>query len=572
MSYTSQMSQNRIVVKFAGPSGKGINTLGKIVSKSIKNSGFYNFAYREYPSLIKGGVASYQIDIANHKIVSSSRDTDILALLTNQSKERYLEDIRENGVIIYGKDELTLTDEEKEWIEKKSLHLLSLDTAKLALDAGGTEIMANMVLLGFIWRLLSLKPKALEEVVRETFKNKDVDMEAEISCVMAGYNCELAEEKLLKPILFEPNEKLDKSLSITGNQAIALGAITAGCRAYYAYPMTPATSIFKFLGETYQETGILVKQAENEITAVQMAMGSMNMGTRAMTATSGGGFDLMSETLSCAGISEVPLVVVLAQRAGAGTGVPTWTGAGDVLLAVNAGHGEFPRCVISVSNPEDAYELTQKAFNIAEIYQLPVILLTDKQIAESIFNTDELPKPIKIERGLKVAENRYEITDDGISPRWIPSEENPVMLVSSDEHKANSQSTEDSTDVIEMSDKRMRKLETLKESLPEPKYIGNKDAEIVFVGCGSAGNAVEDILESYPNIGYLKYQYLYPLKYEKIIELHEDGARIVIVENNQNGEFAKLIKQESGFEIPERLLKYNGRPFFIEDILDFLNN
>lgn len=571
MSYTSQMPQNRIVVKFAGPSGKGINTLGKIVSKSIKNSGFYNFAYREYPSLIKGGIASYQIDIANHKIVSSSRDTDILALLTNQSKEKYLADIRENGVIIYGKDQLTLTGDEKEYIEKKNLHLLSLDTTKLALDGGGIEIMANMVLLGFIWRLLSLKPKALEEVVKETFKDKDVDMEAEINCVMAGYNCLLAEEKLLKPIIFEPNEELGKSLSITGNQAIALGAITAGCRAYYAYPMTPATSIFKFLGETYQETGILVKQAENEITAVQMAMGSMNMGTRAMTATSGGGFDLMSETLSCAGIAEVPLVVVLAQRAGAGTGVPTWTGAGDVLLAVNAGHGEFPRCVISVSNPEDAYELTQKAFNIAEIYQLPVILLTDKQIAESIFNIDELPKPIKIERGLKVGENRYEITDDGISPRWVPSEENPVMLVSSDEHKANSQSTESSTDVIEMSDKRMRKLETLKESLPEPKYIGSKDAEIVFVGCGSAGNAVEDILESYPNIGYLKYQYIYPLKYEKIIELHEGGARIVIVENNQNGEFAKLIKQESGFEIPERLLKYNGRPFFIEDILDFLN-
>ena len=564
------MSENRLVVKFVGESGQGINTLGEILSKSIKDSGFYNFAYREYPSLIRGGIASYQVDIAGQPIQSSQRACDILTLLNDKAKDIYLTSVKEDGVIIHGTEGLNLTESQKTFIKENRIHLISLDTTTMALKAGGIQIMANMVLMGFIWKLLSLATKPLEEIVKEKFKNKNVDLEAGVNCIHAGLNSKIVTDELLKPVTFNSKKKLDKALSITGNQAVALGAISAGCRAYYAYPMTPATSIFKFLGDTYKETGILVKQAENEITAAQLTMGSMNMGTRAMTATSGGGFDLMSETISCAGISETPMVIILAQRAGAGTGVPTWTGAGDLMLSVNAGHGEFPRCVISISNPEDAYTLTQKAFNIAEKYQLPVILLTEKQIAESIFCIDKLPKAIKIERCITKGEKRYEITKSGISPRWIPSKENPVLLVNSDEHKENAESTEVSEDIIEMSNKRMRKIETLREEFPEPEYYGRKNPEIVFVGYGSVGNTVRDILDQYPNVGYLHYQYVYPLKYQKILELYEQGRRIVLVENNQTGEFGKLIKQESGIEIPEKLLKYDGRPFFVEDILDFL--
>jgi 2-oxoglutarate ferredoxin oxidoreductase subunit alpha len=291
-----------------------------------------------------------------------------------------------------------------------------------------------------------------------------------------------------------------------------------------------------------------------------------------MTATSGGGFDLMTETISCAGISETPMVIVMAQRVGAGTGVPTWSGAGDLSLAVNGGHGEFPRCVISVSNPTDAYILTQEAFNIAEKFQLPVAILTEKQIAESIFNIKELPKAIKIERSLLNGENRYEITDSGISPRWIPGSSDNILLQTSDEHKESGESTEDSNEIIEMSNKRMRKIELLRDELPQPQYYGSKNPDTVFVGYGSVGNTVRDILSIHPNIGYLHYQYISPLKYERIIEMYEDGARIVLIENNQTGELGKLIKQESGFEIPEKILKYDGRPLFVEDILDFLNN
>jgi 2-oxoglutarate ferredoxin oxidoreductase subunit alpha len=259
-----------------------------------------------------------------------------------------------------------------------------------------------MVILSFIWKILGLTLESLEDIVKQIFLAKGNEViEKNLKCVSAGFKTNIYKEEYNQknympiPQIDNKNKKI-----LTGNDAIALGAIACGVRAFYGYPMTPATSIFKYLGNTYKKTGILIKQAESEITAVQMVLGSMAMGTRAFTATSGGGFDLIQETISCAGIAEIPLVVVLAQRIGAGTGVPTWTGASDLQIAVKAGHGEFPKAVLYVSDIASAYTLTQKAFNIAEKYQIPVILLTEKQIAESLFSVDALPEDIDIERGL----------------------------------------------------------------------------------------------------------------------------------------------------------------------------
>jgi 2-oxoglutarate ferredoxin oxidoreductase subunit alpha len=379
---------------------------------------------------------------------------------------------------------------------------------------------------------------------------------------------------------------------MTGNDAVALGAISGGVRAYYAYPMTPATSIFKYMGQSAKETGILVKQAENEITAIQMAMGSMYMGTRALVATSGGGFDLMSETISCAGMSENPLVVILSQRAGASTGLPTWTGASDLNIALKAGHGEFPRAVIATSDARSAYTLIQKAFNIAEVYQLPVILLMEKQISESVFNLKQMPKVEKIERGLteKVGNDiqRYQITDTGISPRWIPSKEKKPYLTNSDEHLENGSSTEDSESTIAMANKRLRKLGILAKELPEPTLYGDRNSDLVFVGWGSVKNAVLDAISNFTKIngldknnkinknsgkvGYLHYEYICPLKTKVLEKLIAQNKRLVLVENNQTGQLGSYIKENIGYEFSEKLLKYDGRPFFVEDILDFLKN
>ena len=456
------MQTQRVSVKFGGASGQGINTIGVLLVRALKKDGQRVFAYREYPSLIKGGVASYQVDFSNKEINSSSRYCDILLAFTPRSLNEYLKDVKENGIVAYDQKDVNLTDEQKLYIEKKNISLIFLDSENIAIEAGGTKIMSNVVMLGFLWRILELEVEILVDVVLTHFENKNIDLRAEENCIRAGYTSATFRPEYTKKIDIPKKEILrsNNGYVMTGNDALSLGAISAGVRAYYAYPMTPSTSIFKYMGEHAKETGMLVKQAENEITAVQMAMGSMYMGTRALVATSGGGFDLMSETISCAGESETPLVVILSQRTGAATGLPTWTGASDLKLALKASHGEFPRVVIATSDARSSYTLVQKALNIAEIYQLPVILLMEKQISESVFNFKEMPRVEKIERGLveEVEEEmqRYQITDTGISPRWVPSKEKKPYLANSDEHSENSSSIEDSEGTIAMTDKRFK--------------------------------------------------------------------------------------------------------------------
>ncbi|NLA96542.1 MAG: hypothetical protein GX838_06850 [Clostridiaceae bacterium] len=341
------MSKKRMSIKFGGASGQGINTTGLLLAKALNKEGYKIFAHREYPSLITGGTASYQLDISNTQINSSSRYSDILLCFTAESLDKYFDNIKENGILVYDFKNYSFSQEQETVLQRKNITKIYIDSKSIATDAGGTEIMSNVVMLGFLWKILTLEPDILTGVVLDFLKNKNIDLEAEKNAVLAGYNSPSYRPELSKKFDLPQTDMFSqKSLIMTGNHGISLGAVAGGVRAYYGYPMTPATSIFKFLGDTAEETKIFVKQAENEITAVQMAMGSMYMGTRALVGTSGGGFDLMIETLSCTGISETPLVIFLSQRTGAGTGLPTWTGAGDLNTAVKGGHGDFPRCVL----------------------------------------------------------------------------------------------------------------------------------------------------------------------------------------------------------------------------------
>lgn len=564
------MPANRYCIKLGGESGQGINTLGILLSKAIKSIGYKIFSYREYPSLIKGGIASYQIDFTNKYIASTSKTCNILLILDPKAVHEYLSSLNPNGILLYDDAQVSFTSEEQAWISQNQIHVVFLDSNRIAMESGGSPIMANIVMTSFLWKILGFNSEELVEIVKETFASKGEEIiNKNILCLNAGYNAvEFKEEFTQKIYIPElPTEKKDSKI-LTGNDAIALGAISAGVRAYYGYPMTPATSIFKYLGNTYKETGILIKQAESEITAVQMALGSMAMGTRALTATSGGGFDLMQETISCAGITETPLVIVLAQRIGAGTGVPTWTGSSDIHTAIKSGHGEFPKAVLCVSDIQSGYTLIQQAFNIAEIYQIPVIVLTEKQIAESIFTVDTLPLPLQIQRGTYYGESRYTITSTGISPRWIPSFDKKPYLNTSDEHNQNSQSTENMEEIKAMSDKRMQKHVTLLNNLPEPTLYGDPNASTVLVGCGSTKNPVLDAINEGMNIAYLHYEYLYPTKTQALMNLVSSSKRIILVENNQTGELGKILTEASGYQFKEKVLKYDGRPFFIEDILN----
>lgn len=564
------MYLDRTIIKFGGESGQGINTVGRMLTQSLNRLGLYTFSNREYPSLIKGGVASYQVDVKDKEIYASGRKTNILCTFSEKALHTYIYDLFENGIIIHDGKEVDLNPDEEIFVQKNNIQIIYLDSVKVALEAGGIEIMANVVLLGYIWKILKQDVNILVEEVLELLEGKKIDIEAEKACILAGYNHPSYRESFGEEIQL-PSKSLTRKLLMTGNEAVALGALAGGVRAYYGYPMTPATSIQKFLGETADETKILVKQAENEITAALMALGSMYMGTRVLVATSGGGFDLMTETLSCAGISETPLVIVLAQRIGAGTGVPTWTGSGDISVATKGGHGDYPRCVISISDINSAFELTQKAFNIADKYQLPVIILTEKQIAESIYSTSSLPPIQKVDRGLSTGEFRYQITESGISPRWMPTKGLKPYLSTSDEHTENGHSTDVAEEVRKMSEKRERKIQTLQQEIPEPTLFGSENAETIFVGSGSSKNAVLDAQSTGENIAYLSYEYILPLKTSTLLKLAEKGKRMILIESNQTGQLGNLIREKCGYEFKEKLLKYDGRPFFVDDILDYLN-
>lgn len=565
--------KERFSIKFGGESGQGINTLGKFISKALKNLGYVTFAYREYPSIIKGGYAAYQIDFSSEEILSSTKKCTLLTCLSKESIKEYLSTVSKNGILLHSVSNFEFNKQELEYIKKKNITVIYIDTSEITKKNNAPQIMGNVIMLGSIWKIFDINIKVLEKVIVEYFsKKKGIDIDAEKRCLRAGYEVEDIQNIKISKFPKTKGRDWSKSKVLTGNEALALGAISAGCRAYYAYPMTPATSILEVLGNTYEKSGIVVKQAESEITAIQMAMGSMYMGTRAFTATSGGGFDLMTESISCSGMTEIPLVIVLGQRAGSGTGVPTWSGASDLNAALHSGHGEFPRCVLSASDAIDCYQLIQEAFNISEIYQIPVILLTEKHIAESIFNISKLPNPTNIERGLiNNGTERYSITKNGISPRWLPESKKKTYLTNSDEHDVMGISTEEEMEIVNMSEKRLRKFYTLSKNIPEPKYYGPKDPTIVFVGMGSTKNAVLDAMkQSKKRIGFLHYKYIYPLKYEKILELSKNKVKIVLIENNQSGGFGNLIKQQSNFYISNTLNKFDGRPFFVDDILEYI--
>jgi len=578
----NQINIKRFSIKFGGESGQGINSLGEILAKALKNSGYKIFGYREYPSLIRGGYASYQIDVANDSINSSSQFCDILVCSSRRSIYQYLRDLRPNGLLIHTLTAVSFKTEDQEFISQNNIQVKYVDALTLAKQQGGNALMSNMILLGALSEIIGLDLAAVEHIVSEQFADKPKLLEIDLKCLKVGHELNIADY----PLTFIKHEGWHESKIITGNHAIALGAISAGARAYYSYPMTPASSILTYLAETSHESGMLVKQAEDEITAAQMALGSMHIGTRAFTGTSGGGFDLMTETISLAGIIETPLVLVLAQRPGPATGLPTWTSAGDLNLALHAGHGEFPRIVLSASDFESAYSLIQNAFDLAEKFQTPVILLTEKQIAEGLYNIKDLPRDLEINRYLiseadvtdKTNLKRYQFKENGISPRWLPGSDLPQYNANGDEHDEIGDVNEESQNAKLIAEKRMKKMNLITQSLPEPTLYGDNDADITFIGWGSVKPVVYDVrnLLSQNNsdlkINYLHYDYLFPLKTERLLEILKTTKRPVLIENNYLGQLGNLITSETGFKFNEKLLKYDGRPFFIEDILNFINS
>lgn len=602
---------NRVSIKVGGQSGQGINVVGEILAKSFKRSGFYTFAYREYPSLIKGGHATYQVDISDKQILSPTKMVDVAIILNRQSTKWYFEDMKENSIVFHNIDNPRINDKEFEIVKQKNIKLVYIPALRLSVESGGNDVTSNIVTVGVLWRFFGLELDVIYEIVRKTFEDKPKFLEIDLKCLEAGYNYSSFEippftKRLIKPDevseeekrsvhlevsdieskfkTFKPQDSLKDDYLMTGNQSMALGAINAGVRNYYAYPMTPTSAILDYFAENASETGMLVKQVEDEITAAAMAIGSMHMGTRALTGTSGGGFDLMAEHVSLAGIIEVPFVCILGQRPGPATGMPTWTTQGDLFAAIYSGHGEFSRCVLAANSAEDSFYVIQEALNIAEKYQIPVIVLTDKYIAESIYQVPQLDfEKIQINRGEIVTSDadgkRYKFTESGISPRWYPGDKMNDFNANSDEHDEFGNVTEASEPSKMMIEKRIIKDQTLKNNIPDPVIHSNNVAaptkEINLLGWGSTLTVAKDVMSILENenikVNYLDVKYLWPLKIEAIVEYLNKGDSVVI-EGNYNSQLKKLIKMESGIDIPNTIRRWDGRPFFADELADQLRN
>lgn len=572
---------NRTVLKVAGESGMGLLSVGRIATKVLKHMGFYIYSDREYPSLIKGGHSNLQIDFGLQPIHSLSSQVDLVIALDLMGLVEYLETVKEGGILIHCYDRADRIRGLKEKAEARNVNMIYYPALPTARELGGKDIMMNTVMLGLLWRVFGFDLDPLKIALEEQFSKKPKLLPLNIKCIEAGYAAEKLDQ--IPELTPEKPTEVPDTLLMDGNMAVALGAVRAGVRAHYQYPMSPSSSILTHLANFSNETKMLVKQAEDEITAAQLAFGSMFAGTRAMTATSGGGFDLMSETVSLAGITETPWVCVLCQRPGPGTGLPTWTAQGDLNLALYAGHGEFARLVLAASDPASAYELTQHAFNYSEEFQVPTVLLSEKVICEAQTLVPPLNQEIPIKRGLVESDedlmnlkstDRFKITEDGVSKRWIPGSAPVGYYGNGDEHREDGTLTEKAEEAAPMYAKRIRKLDTLKAALPEPILYGDSDATVTVVGWGSTKGVVLDAIQVLKqkgvSVSYLHFDYLWPLKTEKLNDLFKSDKRVVLLENNYLGQFGNLIEMELQHRFDERFLKYDGRPFFLEEVTDFL--
>jgi 2-oxoglutarate ferredoxin oxidoreductase subunit alpha len=589
---------NRVSIKVTGAQGQGINSVGEICAKGLKRAGYCVFGYREYMSLIKGGHSSFQLDVSDEKIMSTETKVDILITFNHHGLEKNALEVKPGGIILHQTPMWKFPEDVQKTLDKRKVTVLYLPNEDILKKLKAKPILGNILITSVVWAFLKQPKEALRGLVEEQFGHKKDLLQLNFQCIDEGFAYKEEHAVDTHVALPKPNSKWSDHLLITGSQAMGLGTIHAGVRFFAGYPMTPASPLLSFIAEMQNETGIAIKQAEDEITAAQMVSGAMHMGTRALTGTSGGGFDLMSETLSLNGIIENPSVFVLAQRPGPATGLPTWTAQGDLLMAIGTSHGEFPRCVLSVSNSCDAFYLMNQAFNIAEEFQISVIVLTDKQVAEALYTQEPYEQnETVIGRGSRLvtkpddlaklkASDRYDPkAKDGISKRWLPGAKAATYCAQGDEHDGAGNVNETAENAVLQMEKRMRKQAALKKFLPDPSAWMLKDGAWQPIKDGTAldalivcwGSTTPSVLMALKEpefkkkkIGVLHYEYVWPLKTEKLEKISKKAKKVILVEQNHNGQLGTLIRQECGMEMDKKILKYDGRPFFHDELISLL--
>lgn len=568
-------------IKIGGKAGQGIQTIGDTLARVFSRAGYHVFTHQDYESRIRGGHNFFQIRFSEKPVTASRDKIDILVALDKESIEQHERELSEYGQIIY--DSATL----KQKHEKS--YFLDIPFVNLAVEHGRNKIMANTVATGAVLGMLGMELDILLDIIKDIFKKKGEDIiKANIDSAMAGHDYAVKEcikcsfdikGGLVGETLSPPQGKM----LIAGNDAIGLGAIASGCKFYAAYPMTPSTGIMLYIASKAKEHGIIVEQAEDEIAAINMALGASFAGLRAMTGSSGGGFALMVEGLSLAAMTETPIVIALAQRPGPATGFPTRTEQAELNFALYTAHGEFPRVIFAPGTPEQAFYLTNKAFDIAEKYQIPVFILTDQYLADSQWTFDgfDLSKikytdyRLRGETFSRLSEyKRHAFTDNGVSPLGLPGDAKHLVVTDSDEHDEEGHIVEDAETRIKMVNKRLfKKLPLIRKEIEPPSIYGHSNPEIVIVGWGSTYGVMKEAVDELSanwDIAMLHFSEVYPLpstnkfNYMKALK---NAKMTICVENNATSQLARLIRTETGYTFNRLINRYDGRPFTVESLI-----
>lgn len=588
---------DEISIRIGGDAGQGVESSGAGFCKALARYGLHVFAATDYRSRIRGGHNFYQIRAAAHPVSAQRTPPDLLVALTPGTVDIHLDQLPTGGGLIY-EESLRLEERirfrmDSEQLRSKNLWLMPVPLMEMAAEHGA-RMMMNTAALGALAGVVGLPLEAISEVTRDNFATKgDATVEANVAVAAAAHR--FAEERYGGFTVRVPLGDGRRRMLIHGNHAFALGALAGGCRFVAAYPMTPATSIFEYLASIAAEHGVVAKHAEDEISAVCMAIGAAHTGVRAMTVTSGGGFSLMTEALGLAGITETPVVVVNVQRGGPSTGLPTRTEQSDLLFALHASQGEFPRIVLAPGDVIECFEAGWRAFNLAERYQSPVVVLSDLFLAGSLqtvepetFTLDAVP----IERGaLQTPADaapatdgaephaweaggypRFAVTETGISPRPLPGDPTAVFTATGDEHTEDGHITEEIHTRVEMMRKRMRKEETaLREEIRRPRRFGPEQPTITLVCWGSTTGAAREaaahLTEAGQPTAVLQFQDLWPFPVEATNSALSSAGLTIGVEQNYTGQLAKLIRMMTGRDLDGRVLAYDGRPFSPQEIV-----
>jgi len=560
------MAQRELNVLVGGEAGQGLATVGTILTKALVRAGYNVVVTQSYQSRIRGGHNTFAVRASAGDVAAPREAVDVLVALNEETVELHRGELAPRGIIVADEAFGATGD-----------GVLAVPYKEIA-----TGRYRNVASLGVVACLLGLDEDLAAGVVEGYFgkKGKGIAENRETLAKAFAWGG-AADASFRRPL--EAAAEPPRRLALNGNQAIALGAVSAGLKFCAFYPMTPSTSIPLTLIAHAEEMGLVVEQAEDEIAALNMALGASYAGAPAMVATSGGGFALMVEGVSLAGMTETPVVIAVAQRPGPATGLPTRTEQADLEFVLRAGHGEFPRIIFAPGDVEECFHLTRRAFALTQKYQTPAFVLTDQFLADSFravapFDVEGLEPVASYAAPEAFAEpyGRYAVTEDGVSPRLLPGASPHLVVVDSDEHTEDGHLTEDLDARVRMVEKRRRKEGGIRAEVLPPVYDGPAKAEVLLVGWGSSKGAIAEAAADLGGTGVkvatLHFPQVWPLVPEQFLGRLGEAKRVVAVEGNASGQLARLIRAETGFEIGERVSRYDGLPLTPEYILKHLES